>query len=171
MSQYWYALRSKPRKEEALWRQVRAKGVEIFFPRLKVNPVNPRAKKWKPYFPGYMFVHVDLEDLGRSTFRWMPHSLGLVTFGDEPARVPKNLIHAIRRKVEEIAEAGGEVFQGLKKGDEVRIHDGPFEGYKAIFDDRLPGSERVRVLLKLLDDKRIPVELSAGQIEQTKKRS
>lgn len=171
MAHYWYALRSKPRKEDVVWRQVRTRGFETFFPRLRVNPVNPRSKKIKPYFPGYLFVYADLEEVGLSVFRWMPHAIGLVSFGGEPAPVPENLIHAIRKRVEQIAEAGGEVLDGLKQGDVVRISDGPFRGYEAIFDERLPGKERVRVLLELLgSQRRVPLELKTGQI-QRKKRS
>jgi hypothetical protein len=49
------------------------------------------------------------------------------------------------------------------------ISDGPFAGYEAIFDARVPGSERVRVLLQLLNSQRqVPLELTAGQIKQKK---
>lgn len=172
MSAHWYALRSKPRKEEVLWRQVLARGFQVFFPRLRVFPVNPRAKKVKPYFPGYMFVHVDLEDVGLSTFQWMPYAVGLVSFDGEPAIVPENLIHALRKRLEEIAAAGGELFDGLRPGDPVMIRNGPFAGYEAIFDSRIPGSERVRVLIQMLSDqRRIPVELRAAQIERKAARS
>lgn len=163
----WYALRSKARKEEVVWRQVRTAGYDVFYPRIKVQPVNPRARKLKAYFPGYMFVRVDIEHVGISAFQWMPHAMGLVCFGDEPAIVPDNLIHAIRKRVDEISAAGGELFVGLNPGDTIVISDGPFAGYEAIFDARLPGSERVRVLLQLLNSQRqIPVELKAGQIKQ-----
>ena len=163
----WYALRSKARKEEVVWRQVRTAGYDVFYPRIKVQPVNPRARKLKAYFPGYMFVRVDIEHVGISAFQWMPHAMGLVCFGDEPAIVPDNLIHAIRKRVDEISAAGGELFVGLNPGDTIVISDGPFAGYEAIFDARLQGSERVRVLLQLLNSQRqIPVELKAGQIKQ-----
>jgi transcriptional antiterminator RfaH len=98
----------------------------------------------------------------------MPHVVGLVSFGGEPAIVPDNLVHGIRQRVEEIAVAGGEVFDGLKAGDTVKINFGPFEGYEAIFDARLPGSERVRVLLELLNARRVPVELDASHIQRIK---
>lgn len=166
MAAQWYALRSKARKEDIVWKQARDQGIEVFYPRLRVHPVNPRSKKIKPYFPGYMFVHVDLESLGLSTFQWMPHTVGLVSFGGESAIVPEHLIHAIKRRVEEIASAGGEIFDGLKPGDVVRINYGPFEGYEAIFDARVPGTERVRVLLQLLNSRRVPVELDASRIQQ-----
>jgi transcriptional antiterminator RfaH len=170
MTLNWYALRSKPREEDALWRRLASDGREVFYPRLRVNPVNPRAKKVKPYFPGYMFVQADLAQIGLSAFQWMPHSLGLVFVGEEPAHVPENLIHEIRRRVEEIAAAGGEALDGLKPGDRVRVQRGPFAGYEALFDTRLPGTERVRVLLEFINKRQIPVELDAGQIEQVKRR-
>ena len=170
MTQYWYALRSKPRKEDVVWRQVQTQGIEVFYPRLKVTPVNPRSRKQRPYFPGYMFVQVDLEKMGLSAFKWMPHTLGLVSFGDEPAIVPEHLVHAIKQRVDEISAAGGELFDGLTPGDKVTISDGPFAGYEAIFDARISGSERVRVLLELLNDQRqVPLELDAGQISRKKK--
>jgi transcription antitermination factor NusG len=169
MANLWYALRSKPRKEEVVWRQARDQGYEVFYPRLRVHAVNPRAKKIQPYFPGYLFVRVDINEIGLSVFQWMPHATGLVSFGGEPSAVPENLISAIQRRLEEINAAGGEVFDGLKQGDVVTISYGPFEGYEAIFDARIPGSERVRVLLQLLSNqRRVPVELDASHIHRKK---
>ena len=127
MAEHWYALRSKPRKEEVVWRQVRTQGYEIFYPRLKVNPVNPRARKLRPYFPGYMFVSVDLGEAGLSTFQWMPHAMGIVCFGEEPAIVPEHLIHAIRKRVDEIAAAGIMNFFGG-----VTIHGKHLNGFEAL---------------------------------------
>ncbi len=171
MPLHWYAFRSKPRKEDVVWRLLKTQGYEVFYPRLKVQPVNPRSRKVRPYFPGYMFINVDVEEVGFSTFQWMPHALGLVSFGEEPAIVPENLIFAIQKRVDEIAAAGGELFDGLNKGEQIRISSGPFAGYEAIFDVRLPGSERVRVLLQLLNSQRqVPIELDAGQIQRMKKK-
>ena len=169
MSLLWYALRSKTRKEDVVYRQLIEQDVEIYYPRLRVNPVNPRSRRYKPYFPGYLFVRLDITELGSNAFKWMPHTLGLVSFGGEPAIVPENLIYEIRLRVEKIDQAGGEVLEGINEGDVVKISDGPFRGYEAIFDSKLPGSERVRVLLQLLDSRNVPVELSTSSIQQKKK--
>ena len=167
MTLYWYALRTKPRKEDVVWQQLRSQGVELYYPRVRVHPVNPRARKVKPYFPGYMFIRVDLEESGISAYQWLPHSLGLVSFGGEPALIPDNLIYELKKRVKEIAEAGGEIFDGLKPGDAVRIHEGPFTGYEAIFDSRVDGQERVRVLLQFINTQReVPVELDVSQIRK-----
>lgn len=169
MAVLWYVLRSKPRKEDAVWKQVHERGFEVFYPRLRVNPVNPRARKYKPYFPSYLFIHTDLEAIGQSAFQWLPHTTGLVSYGGEPVNVPDNLIFAIKKRVEEISAAGGEVFDDLHKGDSVRINYGPFEGYEAIFDARLPGSERVRVLLQFLNNRYVMIELEASHLQPKKK--
>ena len=169
MASHWYALRSKPRKEDAVWKQVNERGFEVFYPRLRVNPVNPRSRKFRPYFPGYLFIRADIDAVGLSTFQWLPHSKGLVSFGGESSPVPDNLIYAIRQRVDEITTAGGEVFDALHKGDVVRINYGPFEGYEAIFDVRLPGTERVRVLLQFLSSRFVPIELEASHLQTTKR--
>lgn len=166
MAKQWYGLRSKPNGEEALWREASARGFDIYFPRTRVHPVNPRARKTKAYFPGYMFVQTDIKAVGISAFAWMPYSNGLVSFGSEPASVSEVLINAIRRRVDEINAAGGELFDRLKRGESVTIRDGPFAGYEALFDMRVSGSERVRVLLKLLSRQQVPLELPAEQIQR-----
>jgi transcription antitermination factor NusG len=166
MSFHWYALKSHPHKEELLLHQVEAQGFEAFYPRIQVRPVNPRSRTIRPYFPGYMFVYADLDVSGTSVFQWMPYTTGLVAFGGEASVVPDSLISGIRQRISEIKKAGGELFDGLKSGDAVLIQGGPFEGYDAIFDTRISGSERVRVLLKILNNQSVRVELPAGQISK-----
>lgn len=166
MTAYWYALQSKPNKEEALFTQLENQGFEVFYPRIRVNPVNPRARKVKAYFPGYMFVLTDIQKVGVSTFQWMPFARGVVSFDQEPATVPDTLIRALQRRIEAVNGAGGETFADLHPGDTVFIQDGPFEGFEAIFDVRLAGSERVRVLIRLLSSRQVPVEMHVGQIRK-----
>ena len=166
MNTHWYVLRSKPHKEDVLWQHARNQGYEIFYPRIPVKTVNPRARQVAPYFPGYMFVRADIEEVGVSIFQWMPYAHGLICFDNTPAAVPDALIDAIRTRVYAIAEAGGELFLQLKRGDPLTITSGPFAGYAAIFDARLSGGERVRVLLELLDDRQLPIELSEARIER-----
>ncbi|MBI3162987.1 MAG: hypothetical protein HYZ23_10770 [Chloroflexi bacterium] len=165
----WYVLRSKPNKELLLWEQLKLRNVETFYPQIRVQPVNPRARKIKAYFPGYVFVHVDLEQTERSVLQWMPGGLGFVSFDQEPALVPESLVKAIKKKVDAVNASGGELFHGLKRGDLVEIQSGPFAGYEAIFDTRLDGHERVRVLLKLLQGRSTKMEIPAGFLERKAK--
>lgn len=163
---HWYAMRSKPNKETALSLELHAREVDVFYPQLRVHPANPRSRTIRPYFPGYLFVHADLNRVAFSDLHWLPFSLGLLTFGGEPASVSDELIHRLERRVEQINGAGGEFFDRLQKGEIVQIVDGPFAGNEAIFDVRLPGSERVRVLLKLLSRQQVPLVLPTGQVQR-----
>lgn len=170
MALVWYVMRSKPNKEDFFCDQLLAHRLEVYHPRIPVRTVNPRARKVRPYFPGYIFVRLDLEQVSAAVLHWMPGSAGLVCFDAIPASVPEGLIAAIRRRVEEINRAGGEQLQSLKAGDVVIIEGGPFEGHEAIFDTSLSGNERVRVLLKLLRGRQMPVELPTGLIQKKKQR-
>jgi transcriptional antiterminator RfaH len=161
----WYVIRAKPRRERYVSEQLATQGLEVFFPAVKVHPVNPRAARERAYFPGYLFVHLDLETIGVNKLRWMPAAVGLLEFGGEPAIVPEALVAQLRRRIANIQAAGGLVFADLATGDSVEITTGPFAGYEAIFDLRLKGSDRVRVLLNLLR-RQVPLELDAGNIRK-----
>lgn len=166
MPLHWYAINSHPHKEEILWRHLQSHGIEVFYPRLRVSPVNPRARKHRPYFPGYLFIRVDLVESGQSAFQWMPHARGIVTVGGEPAIVPDGLIGALRARLAQLEADRPAPTAELKPGDLVVIEDGPFEGYEAIFDVHISGSERVRVLLKMLNQSQIPLELKANNVRK-----
>jgi transcription antitermination factor NusG len=171
MSTSWYTLHSHPNKENLLDQQVQARGFPVFSPWIRVQPVNPRSRKIQPYFPGYIFVYADLEVTGITPFERIPYGTGLVMFGGDPPTVPETLIQALRRRIDEINHAGGELVETLVPGDEVHILSGPFQGYDGIFDARLRGAERVQILIKMLSHGReIPVELQSGQISRKKGR-
>jgi transcription antitermination factor NusG len=160
----WYVMHSKPQKEQWLLRQLHARNIEAYYPCLQRKAGKLDSRIIKPYFPGYLFVNVDLERTGTSMLEWIPGSLGLISLGGEPARVPEGLLQKIRRHVDEINSAQARMVEGLQPGDEVVICSGPFAGYDAIFCARLRDTERVQVLLKALQDQRMKIDLQADQI-------
>src|SRR6185369_3365327 len=165
MEKAWYVLRAKPRKESQLYSYLCTKQIETFYPTLTVKPVNPRSSKIRPYFPGYMFVHVDLDQIGKNTLEWMPSSTGLVEFGGEPAAVPDNLIYELKQTLERLKAERDLGMHGIKPGDTVRITSGPFAGYEAIFDTQLNGDQRAQLLLHWLG-RQLKVEVNADRIEK-----
>ncbi len=66
----------------------------------------------------------------------------------------------------EVWEAGGLQAAGLRPGERVLIRQGMFEGYEGIFDVKLPGNERVRVLLRMLNERFVPVEVDVALVER-----
>jgi transcription elongation factor/antiterminator RfaH len=168
MTQHWYALRVKPHKETAVYQLLQAREVDTYYPTLKVKPKNPRAARERPYFPGYLFVRANLEEVGVNAFSWLPGTSGLVAFGEIPAVVPDHLVQELKRRLAQLKVEAESVLDYLRKGDRVRIVSGPFQGYEAIFDSRAPGKERVQVLLAFLSSHPHPVKLDAADIVRLK---
>jgi len=162
---YWYVMQSKPRKEVLLRERLRVQQIEVYLPSIRVKPVNPRARKEQPFFPGYLFIHVDLEQISVSELRRIPGATGIVCSGGEPATVGDSLIRTLQQKIEDITESNNRWADRFKAGDWVVINDGPFANYKAMFDCRLSGQDRVRVLLELLQGQKMRLELSANQLQ------
>jgi len=161
----WYVMHSKPQKEALLRERLRIQRIEVYLPSIRIKPVNPRARKEQPFFPGYLFVHVDLEKIPISELQRIPGSTGMVCYGGEPAYVGDALIQTIQKQVEEITDSADRYVDRFRSGDLVVIKDGPFATYKAMFDCRLSGSDRVRVLLELLQGQKMRLELSGRQLQ------
>jgi len=161
----WYVMHSKPRKEALLRERLRIQRIEAYLPSIRVKPVNPRARTEQPFFPGYLFIRVDLEQIPVSELRWIPGATGIVCVGGEPAIVGDSLIRTIQEQIENITESNNQRVDRFKSGDWVVISDGPFATYRAMFDCRLSGSDRVRVLLELLQNQKIRLELSGRQLQ------
>jgi transcriptional antiterminator RfaH len=166
MTKAWYALRTKPHKEESVRSQIDGREIESFYPRLRVNPVNPRARRVRPYFPGYIFVNADLKTTSIATFQFMPHAIGLVCFGGEPGTLPDPVIERLRQHLDRLNRSNHKETFLIQPGERVKIRKGPLEGYQAILDHHLPGRDRVRVLLELIGSRNVPVELSYSSIGQ-----
>lgn len=161
----WYVLQSKINKEEFVLQQLHHRNITAYFPYIKAQPVNPRSRKIKPYFPGYLFVSINLELVGASALQWIPGTIGLVNFGGEVASVSDEFLQPVRDHLDQFNQAEGQPPKKLISGQKVTIQAGPFTGYEAIFDSYLPGNERVRVLLQLLHDRQLKLDLSGVPLE------
>ncbi len=159
----WYALNSKPHQEGRVAEYLRQRRVEAYLPLVRVNPVNPRAARIRPYFPGYLFARLDVEAAGLGACQWTPGLRGVVQFGGLPGTVPDAFIGELRRRLAQIGAAGGLTFDNLQRGDAVRIVSGPLAGYEAVFDMRLASSDRVRVLLEAMRQGRLSERQSAPE--------
>lgn len=165
MNPGWYVLRSKPNKEDTLYQLVLSRGYEVYYPRLRVEPINPRSRSVRPFFPGYMFMYVDLEKEGVSAFKWLPYSYGLVTFGMESGQVPDSIISGLMKRIDGINARGIDPLREWKHGDALVIRDGVFEGFEAIFDTRITGQKRARILMKFLSGQWVKTEIDIRSLE------
>ena len=162
----WYLICSKPKEEKLAKEHLERQGYETYLP-LVLGRIKKRGRTQRsiqPMFPRYLFIY-----LSDQTDDWGPirSTIGvsnLVKFGMAPAKVPENLI--IRLKENEADEGYHDLpSQKLKKGDQILIIEGPFEGYEAtLFSQN--AEDRVVVLLNIAE-KYIKVQLNQSLIEKT----
>lgn len=155
----WYLVYSKPRAEGQAAMHLERQGYHCYLPRLRVTR-KVRGKlvgHVEPMFPRYLFISLDT-----STDNWAPirSTIGvtrLVRFGVEPAVVPDSLIQVLMDREDEqgLLSPPRRVFE---PGERVRIYEGPFKDYEAIFVAR-NSNERVIVLLQILGkDSRVAID-------------
>lgn len=149
MTARWIAIASKPHKEEALYRKLQADGYEIFFPRYRQDMEGTRVAR--PYFPGYLFVKVDLDLVGISTFQWMPFAIGLVDICGKPAHVPDKLIIAIQKKVNQLNRTANS-----SAGSPCLENINDIQEYKAVLDVSLSIEKRIIALLEVIQEETVP---------------
>lgn len=147
MTERWYVLSCAPRKERLIYHQLRDRGFDVYYPYLVARTPNPDTLKIEPYFPGYVFIRVDLDSVAPTTFQWMPLAGGLVCVADVPAFVPDRIIHAIHRRLWKVNSRILGTPGLLDEMDQDDIHSSESSH---LFDQQLSGSDRVNALLQML---------------------
>ena len=167
MSDRWYVLQTKPNKEKIVLNQLINQQIQCYFPQIRVKPSNPRGRKFLPYFPEYIFLAGQPDILSIST-RWLSGAKGLVHVGGEIAWISDLILEKIRQNVDAWNLSMENKHTTYKKGDIVEIVEGPFAKYSAIFDAEIPGTERAKVLLQMMEDQSIRIELPINFIKFNK---
>jgi transcription antitermination factor NusG len=144
---HWYALYTKAQKEYHVAQALESQGLEVFLPAVPRSVRRRDRPRDVVLFPCYLFARIDFKSVPRSSIAWMPGIRRIVSTGDQPSVVPSVVIEHIREGLDEVEAFG---YGGLKRGDPVKIVDGPLAGLNAIFERPLPPTERVRILVDVL---------------------
>lgn len=147
----WYLVRTKPGKERWVRDQLAGRLSEVFLPMLKARM--PRwgrlAMSVAPLFPCYVFARLDLQT-SYFEVKYLAGVTGLVSAGSDPIVVPDTIIDEIRaRGINDIVEIPEVPFDS---GQTVRVVEGPFRGFEAIFERYLSSAERVAILLNTIEN-------------------
>lgn len=156
--QSWYALFTKPRREHQVGEILSEKGLETYVPTIRVR--QRRRIVEKPFFPRYMFVRLNFQEVGLSDVQWTPGLTSIVSFGGGPTPVPEAIIERLKAELERLNREG--TFSPFQPGDRVRIISGPMRDFEAVFDTHLSGSDRVRILVEFLRNvRRVEIDVDA----------
>ncbi len=127
-----------------------------------------RRSERKKLFPGYILVHMSMDDESWYAVRNTPGVTGFVSTEDERDSRPKPVpledkqIEDILRQVE---NDSSRVKIALERGETVRITEGPFVDFIGAINDIDESKGKVRVLVSFFG-RETPVELDFLQVER-----
>ena len=116
----------------------------------------------KKILPGYVLVQMKMTDQSWSVVRNTPGVTGFVGSGGKPTPLQEEEVNQILKQME--AEAP-KVKVGFRRGQSVRVTDGPFIDFVGVVDEINPGKGKVKVFLSLFGQE-TPVELDFLQVEK-----
>jgi transcriptional antiterminator RfaH len=158
----WYLVRTKPSRERYVSAHLARLAPEVFLPLLSTaaRPTDARNHT-VPLFPQYIFLRCDLT-AHYFQIRYAPGVASFVTAGRDPLSIPDGIIETVRaRCTNDVVHLKPQV---IRKGEPVRILNGPFRGFDAVFERYLSGAERVAVLLNAVEGHSLRVIAKAGSI-------
>ena len=165
----WFAIHTKPRQEAVAEENLIRQGFDVYCPRIQHEKLKrgKRVKLIEAMFPRYLFVCFEPGHDNISSIRYTRGVSQLVRFGNEPARVPDDIIQLLKTSASDPSGLYIELTPEPKPGDSVSIIGGSFAGLTGVFY-KTSGEERVIILLNFLGEqsrvalKREQIELATG---------
>lgn len=170
----WFVLRVASNKEssvrETLLRKVQIEGMQHLVGRILVPTEKTKTVKGgkqriveTKLYPGYVFVEMKLEEDGRipqDVFFLIKETTGVGDFVGTAGRPTPMKEHEIEKMLIDSRKPEDQptvklVFQ---KGENVRIKEGPFEGYEGTVDELFPEKGTVRVLVTIFG-RQAPIDI------------
>ncbi len=180
MAKRWYVVRVQSGRENtvqtALTRRLKVAGKQDAVPRVLV-PVETitelkggkkRTRKRKLY-PGYVLVEVeeDKNKVPRDVWFLVRETAGVGDFvgpHGQPEPLEEAEVARLLNEMERGEEKQPQVAISMKKGDSVKIKEGPLESFEGEVDEVIPAKGMVRVIVTIFG-RATPVELEYWQVE------
>lgn len=169
----WYAIHTYSGYEEAVAQNLLQR-IESMDMKDKIfNVIVPKEKKIKikggkryvveeKIYPGYVLVEMIVTDDSWYVVRNTPRVTGFIGAGTTPIPIKKEEIEEIMRRMN---QEEPEHIIDLKKGDLVKIIDGPFKDFEGKVAEIDQEKGRVKVLVNMFD-RDTPVDLDYLQIKR-----
>jgi len=169
----WYVVHTysgyENKVKTALEEKVRALGLEdritdVLIPSESVVELvkGERRTSSRKFFPGYILVHMELDDQTWHVVKSTPKVTGFIGSRTEPAVIPDEDVDKIKGQMAEGHEKPRPKYS-FEKGDSVRVTDGPFINFNGTVEEVRPDKGKLRVLVSIFG-RPTPVELDFIQV-------
>lgn len=112
--------------------------------------------------PGYILIKMKMSDQSWNIVRNTPGVTGFVGSGSKPTPLAEGEVTKI---LKQMAAEAPKVKVGFRKGQSVRVTNGPFIDFVGVVDEISTDKGKVKVLLSLFG-RETPVELDFLQVEK-----
>lgn len=128
----WFAIRTRPRHEKVVTKQLETSGIETFLPLCsQVRSWSDRRKVLElPLFPGYVFVRTAPTSRSRVRVFQARGVIGFVGPNNEATPIPAQQMEAVRSLMHSRIDCRPHPF--LNVGQRVRIQNGALQGLEGI---------------------------------------
>ena len=147
----WIAVATHANAERQAVQNLNRQGYECYCPYTRVLRRHARRSEMvdRPFFPGYLFVRLDLD---RDQRRPIMHSRGvraIVHFGDELGIVPDGVVEGLLAREEGGGLKPPPASERLRVGQQVNLHGTLFDNFICTVES-INAKDRVCVLLDLM---------------------
>ena len=171
------ASNKEDRVREALERKKKIEGLETTVGRIVVPSERVRTKKEgkirdsdRKLYPGYVFIELELDSNGmipEKVWFMIKETEGVGDFigsnGKPTPMSPKDQAKMLEEA--ERPEEAASLKTDYKKGDKVKVTNGPFENFEGEVDEIIPDKGMVRIVTTIFG-RPTPLELETWQIEK-----
>ncbi|HUN80125.1 MAG TPA: transcription termination/antitermination protein NusG [Phycisphaerae bacterium] len=178
----WYVLRVASNREdqvcEALKRKVKVEHLDTRIGRILVPTQREKRMRGKvakvfdrKLYPGYVFVEMATEEDGsipEDVWFVIKETMSVGDFiGSDGKPTPmknhdvEKMLAVVEKSAEQPTLAG---MAGMKKGDQVKVKEGPFENFEGEIDEVFPDKGQVRVIVTIFG-RATPIDLEYWQID------
>ncbi len=116
----------------------------------------------KKILPGYILIQMRMSDQSWNIVRNTPGVTGFVGGGNKPVPLQEEEINQV---LKQMAAETPRVKVGFRKGQSIRVTDGPFIDFVGVVDEISPDKGRAKVRLSLFG-RETPVELDFLQMKK-----
>lgn len=173
----WYVLRAFSGKENKVkeYIDIECKNTDlgqyvaqVLIPTEKVMSVRGGKKviKERSYLPGYVLIEANLSSEIQHRLRNVPNVLGFLGEKDNtPTPIRQSEINRILGTVDELQESGEEMLTPFYVGENVKVINGPFSGFRGSIEEVNNEKKKLKVMVMIFGRKN-PLELSFTQVEK-----
>jgi len=151
MTRKWYVIKTEPGVEHLASQELDRDGFEVFAPRVQ-TPNKPAGQEDSPFFPGYIFLKLDLDNVGWPTFRPAHRVRGFIKFGGDIPTLSDKTINELSNRVKAINGEDG-LWQRFRSGETVQVVSGAMEGFALVLEEAKSPQARAKVLLEFMGRK------------------